>query len=448
MVNDTKIQQILSEEAGLFRQRTPNSYATHSRAKVNWLSGVPMHWMVDWQLEYPVYIADAQGITLTDVDGNRYLDFCLGDTGSMFGHTPPPMAEALSNAAQHGLTTMLPSPDAEQVGEMLRDRFGMTAWQITATASDANRAIIRWCRAITQRKKILVYNQCYHGSVDETLVSLEDGQAWYDPALNSGERLPATNVKVIEFNDIAALRAALVPGDVACVLAEPVMTNVGMVLPDPGYLQELRKITRETGTLLIIDETHTISSGPGGYCRVIGLEADGIVMGKPVAGGLPTGVYGFSAAAAERLNRYVTNRIYLRSGTVTTLAGSAIQLAMMKFVLAHYFTDASFTPMIAGATRMETGIAAIIARYKLPWHVVRVGARVEFMCTPNRPRNGGEASLVIQRPIDIALHNFLLNRGILITPFHNMMLISPSTQLADIDEFLRVFEEAAERLSK
>jgi glutamate-1-semialdehyde 2,1-aminomutase len=332
------------------------------------------------------------------------------------------------------------------VGALLAARFGLPVWQVTATASDANRAIIRWCRAVTGRARILVFNHCYHGAVDETHVTLDNGKPASDPALIGEPRDLAALTRVVEFNDRAALEAALAPGDIACVLAEPVMTNVGMVLPDEGFHAALRDLTRRTGTLLVIDETHCLSSGPGGYTRAHGLEPDAMVLGKPIAGGIPAAVYGVTEELAGRIRNYLAGRPPGHSGIGTTLAGSRIQLALMRSVLETYFTEAAFAPLLARAERLERGIAGVIAKRELDWHVVRVGARVEFMCCAERPRNGGEAASLIHRPIDVAIHHHLLNRGLVITPFHNMLLVCPATTDAHVDQLIGGLDRCAAEL--
>ncbi|MGE0007411.1 MAG: aspartate aminotransferase family protein [Parvibaculaceae bacterium] len=432
-ITDASVEAMLTRENALFVQRNPKSRALGEETAATWLRGVPMHWMVDWGTPFPLFIASARGVDLTDADDNAYIDFCLGDTGAMFGHSPPALVHALREAAGDGFTTMLPSPDAAVVGRLLSERFGLPCWQVTATASDANRSVLRWCRAITGRRKILVFNGCYHGAVDETFVGLEDGRQRPDPALIGEPRDLAALTKVVEFNDVDALAGALAPGDVACVLAEPVMTNIGMVLPEDGFHDALRRITRETGTLLVIDETHCMSSGPGGYSRANGLAPDAIVLGKPIAGGVPAAVYGFSRDCAARIRDYLAARPAGHSGIGTTLSGSKLQLALMRTMLETYFTPEAFAPLLGLAGRLEKGIADVIARHGAPWHVVRVGARVEFMCAPERPRNGGEAGRVIHRPVDMAVHHYLLNRGVVITPFHNMMLICPATTAAHVE---------------
>jgi len=448
MSSPTAVEAMLERERALFIQRNPTSGKLAQQASRHWLGGVPMMWMSEWGTPHQLFIDKAEGITLTDADGNTYKDFCLGDTGAMFGHSPAPVAEALARLGARGLTTMLPSPDAAVVGELLSDRFGVPAWQVTATATDANRAVLRWCRALTGRNKILVFNGCYHGAVDDAFVRLDDkGRAIPDPGLVGEVRDLTATTKVVEFNDVAALEAALASGDVACVLAEPVLTNVGMVLPDAGFHTVLRELTRQTATLLVIDETHCMSSGPGGYTRAHGLEPDIIVLGKPIAGGIPAAVYGFSEALAARAAAYMKTQAAGHTGIGTTLSGSAIQIGMMRVMLETYFTESNFDRLNALAERLEQGIAAAIARRGIDWHVVRVGARVEFMCCPDRPRNGSEAARVIHRPIDLAVHHFMLNRGILITPFHNMLLIAPSTTADDVDRLVETLDRCMGELT-
>ncbi len=437
---------MLTREKSLFLQRNPKSKALAGKAAENWLRGVPMHWMVDWGTPFPLFVNQANGVDITDADGNSYIDFCLGDTGAMFGHSPKAVVETLEREGANGLTTMLPSEDAAEVGALLHDRFGLPFWQVTATASDANRAVLRWCRAITGRTKILVFNHCYHGCVDDTFVTADDGRVKMVDGLVGEPRDLTAFTKVVEFNDEAALEAALAPGDVACVLAEPVMTNIGMVLPEAGFLEKLRMLTEKTGTILIFDETHTLSSGPGGYSRAAGIRPDGLVFGKPIAGGIPAAAYGFSTAVAARIRDFLAQRGEGRSGIGTTLSGSKIQIALIKSVLKAYFTEEAFAPLINRARRLEKGIADVIIKHGVPWHVTRVGARVEFMCCPDRPKNGYEASRVIHQPIDEAVHHFLLNRGVVITPFHNMMLICPATTDAHVDTLIRSLDRCIAEL--
>jgi glutamate-1-semialdehyde 2,1-aminomutase len=435
-ISDGTVAAILAREQALYIKRNPKSRELAELSRSHWLDGVPMLWMADWETSFPLFIKKASGVDLTDADDNAYVDFCLGDTGAMFGHSPKPIVDALRKQSGLGLTTMLPSPDAPIVGELLAQRFGLPFWQVTATASDANRAVLRWARAITGRDRILVFNGCYHGAVDETFVRLENGAPHPDRGLIGEPRNSTGLTKIVEFNDVNALKEALAPEDVACILAEPVMTNCGMVLPADGFHEALRDISARTGTVLAIDETHCMSSGPGGYSGTFGLRPDAMVLGKPLAGGLPAAVYGFSSSTMERIRTYLSARPHGRSGIGTTLSGSALQLAMMRRVLETYFTAKSFEPLLLLAERLESGIAKAIRKYKAPWHVMRVGARVEFMCTPKPPANGREALQAIHRPIDRAIHQYLLNRGLVVTPFHNMMLICPSTRKSHVDALI------------
>jgi glutamate-1-semialdehyde 2,1-aminomutase len=446
-VSEKSISALLEREKTLYIQSNSRSKALSETTSRNWLRGVPMHWMVDWGLPFPLFIQAAQGAKLTSVDNFDYVDFCLGDTGAMFGHAPKAITATLETEGRKGLTTMLPSDLAADVGALLEDRFGLPVWQITATASDANRAVLRWCRAITGRTKILVFNHCYHGCVDDTFVTADNGVVKMVDGLVGEPRDLTQHTKVIEFNDSEALQAALAPGDVACVLAEPVMTNIGMVLPQPGFLQRLRDECTKTGTLLILDETHTLSSGPGGYARAHNIAPDGLVFGKPIAGGIPAAAYGFTSAVADHITKYLRTNGDGRSGIGTTLSGSRIQLALIKTVLTEFFTTEAFAPLFDLASRLERGVADVIIKYGVDWHVTRVGSRVEFMCCPNPPQNGFEASKMIHQPIDVAVHHYLLNRGVVITPFHNMMLICPATTADHVDQLVRTLDACLAELT-
>ena len=409
--------------------------------------GVPMHWMRDWSMPFPFVVDSAHGATLRDLDGHEYADFCLGDTGSMFGHSPAPVAEAIARQAGHGLTYMLPTEDALVVGRLLTERFGLPHWQVATTATDANRFALRVARAVTGRPKILVFNGGYHGTVDETFVRLVEGRAVHRAGL-LGQVADLTQLaRVVEFNDVDALRAALSHGDVACVIAEPVMTNSGMVLPEPGFHDALRALTRAAGTLLLIDETHTISTGPGGYTRRHELDPDFFVLGKPIAGGVPASVWGFTDEVAQRLDAVRAATPAGHSGMGTTLSANALTLAAMRATLEHVMTPAAYAHMERLAGTLEQGLREVIAEARLPWHVVRVGARVEFVCAPGPLRNGTEAEAAHAPALERAVHLSLLVRGCLIAPFHNMMLVSPATTPAQVERLRRAFAEVAALLT-
>lgn len=442
-----RITAMLQSERARFEERNPRSSALAQRTAQHWLRGVPMHWMVDWGTPFPLFIEAAQGVTLTDADGHTYVDFCLGDTGAMFGHSPPAIAEAVARQAARGLTTMLPGPDAAIVGELLSRRFKLPYWQVTATASDANRSVIRWARGATGRAKILVMQGCYHGAVDDTFVTLENGRPRNRPGLVGEVRDVTQHTAVVEFNDIPALEKALAGEDVALVLAEPVMTNCGMVLPDPGYHEALRALTRKYGTLLCIDETHTISSGPGGYTATHGLDPDFFVLGKPIAGGVPAAIYGWSASVDGLIKAYLGTREPGYSGIGTTLSGNALQLACMRVVLEQILTDGVYGAAMPLAESLQAGLRDLITHHNLPWSVVRVGLRAEIVAASQLPRNGTQALLFAHSEVEHALHLFCLNRGVLITPFHNMMLVCPQTRAEHVARLLDVLDQSMSVLS-
>ena len=422
-----RAQAFLAQERARFTEAHPRSAALAERAREHLLFGVPLHWMNDWGTPFALHVDHASGAQVTDVDGHTLVDFCLGDTGAMFGHSPAPVAAAVARQATRGFTTMLATEDAAVVGEQLAQRFGLPVWQFAMSATDANRYIVRWLRAATGRKKILVFNGCYHGTIEDVFVDLVDGRpVQRDSLLGQVHNLLDTTV-VVEFNDLAALDAALADGDVACVLAEPVMTNIGMVLPEPGFWEEAQRIIRRHGTLLVMDETHTISTGPGGYARAHGIAADALVFGKPVGGGVPCAVYGMSAELAARAEQAKREAPPGHSGIGTTLTGNMLAMAAMRAALNEVMTPAAYEHMLALAERLADGLRRVIAQHRLPWCVTQVGARTEFQFCPTPPRNGTEADRILDGELEHLIHLGLLNRGVMITPFHNMMLVCPQT---------------------
>jgi glutamate-1-semialdehyde 2,1-aminomutase len=440
-------EALLGRELERFEREHPRSRELAEEAKGPLLSGVPMPWMIRWPGGFPVFAAEAQGARFTDVDGHEYVDFCLGDTAAMTGHSPEPTVRALREQAAKGITLMLPSEDALWVGRELTRRFGLARWQFALTATDANRFAIRLARELTGRPRILVFNWCYHGSVDETVATLRDGSVVARDG-NVGPPVPLDETtRVVEWNDPEALKRELAHGDVACVLAEPALTNIGIVLAEPGFHDALRAATRDTGTLLIIDETHTICAGPGGYTTAYGLEPDLLTIGKPIAGGIPAAAYGFSAEVAERLEALLPADERADVGGIGgTVAANVLSLAATRWTLSEVLTDEAFERMIALGERFERGVAEAIERHGLPWHVTRLGCRVEYLFRAERPRTGSEAAAGGDALLDRLIHLYALNRGILLTPFHNMALMSPATTEEDVDRHTAVFNEAAREL--
>ena len=439
---------ILERELERFEREHPRSGELSHRASASLLAGVPMHWMVRWPGAYPVYAEEAWGARFRDVDGIEYVDFCLGDTGAMTGHSPEPVVRAVAAQAARGITLMLPSEEALWVGEELGRRFGLPRWQFALTATDANRFAIRLARHVTGRPKVLVFNWCYHGTVDESFATLRDGSV-VEREGSLGPPVPLDETtRVVEWNDAEALRRELTHGDVACVLAEPALTNIGIVHAQPGFHEALREATRETGTLLIIDETHTLCAGPGGFTRAHALDPDLLTVGKAIGSGIPSAAYGFSEEVAARVEASIGREESDVGGVGGTLAGNVLSLAAVRATLEHVLTDDAFAHMISLGERFEQGVQGVIDGNGLPWHVTRLGCRVEYLFRPERPVTGSDAAAGGDHLLDRLIHLYALNRGVLLTPFHNMALMSPTTTEADVDLHTEVFGEIAGELTR
>ncbi len=445
MIERVSIEAMREREIARFIAANPKSKA-HAKSAQGWFQGVPFHWMLDWSSPFPIVAQEASGATLTSIDGQVFDDFCLGDTASMFGHSPAPLAKAIKAQAGQGLSYMLPTAKGAELGSMLADLFGLPQWQVTTTASEANRAVIRWCRGITGRDKILIFNGCYHGAVDDVFVDLRDGRTVNRPSLigQVQDLLPTT--VAIEFNDVDALASALRGGDIACVLAEPLMTNIGMVRDAPGFLTELRRLCDETSTILVFDETHTISSGYGGHSNMHGPKPDILVVGKSIGGGVPCAVYGFTEAIAKRMAALNASRPAGHSGIGTTLSANAMAITAMHAMLGQVITRDAYAHMLSMADRLVAQLNGVISTHSLDWHVSHVGARVELVCSAIPPRNGSEARAVMDHALESTIHLYLANRGILLAPFHNMMLVSPVTQVAQVDRLAAELNSALTEL--
>ncbi|MFN6994593.1 MAG: transaminase [Aquincola tertiaricarbonis] len=456
-VQPQRVQDLMRAEQAWYARHHARSGELFAQGKGSWLYGAPSHWMRRWIGGWPVNVKDEggtrpYGVRFADVDGNEYVDFCLGDTGGMCGHGHPAVVEAMARQARVGTSLMLPTGDAEWVGEELKRRFGLPYWNLTTSASDANRACIRLARMITGRPRVLVFSGAYHGSVEEAHVELRGGEVHMRNDIHHNFFPHEALSRVVEFNDLPALQAALRQGDVACVLAEPAMTNYGMIAPQPGFHEALRRMTRETGTVLIIDETHTFSSGPGGATRTMGLEPDMFVLGKAIAGGIPAATFGLSQAMAERVWRVLppvppTVKQSAHAGMGGTLAGNALTVAVMRAVLSQVLTDEAFERMLALAERLQQGVNDSVRRHGLPWHATRVGARVETLFAPDEPVNAQDVKRQRDGDLEGLLHLWLMNRGVLITPFHNMMLCCPGTTADDVDLHNAAFESLVQALT-
>ena len=448
-IKDAKLQELLIRERNTYHSTHPKSAAAFA-ASHNLFGNVPMTWMNKWSGGFPLYLEKATGNSITDIDGHTYIDFALGDTGAMAGHSPKPTITAVNNrlAELGGITTMLPTIDAQIVGENLSKRFGLPLWSFTLSATDANRWALRIARLVTGRPKVLVFSYSYHGSVDEAFITLDQSG---NPRSRPGNVAPAvdptTTTRVVEFNDLDALQRELAFGDVAAILMEPALTNIGIVLPAPGYLEKVREIATATGTLLINDETHTFSAGPGGATKAMNLSPDMITIGKSIGGGIPTGAYGLTREIAAKVAKHQEADLVDVGGVGGTLAGNALAIAAMRATLEDVFTDSAFDQMIKLATIFTKDVQNAIAKYDLDWSVSQLGARTEYRFTKPAPINGGEAARASNDELDEYMHLYTINRGIMMTPFHNMALMCPQTTMQDLQLHNEVFNQALAELT-
>ena len=447
-IDRTRLQAQLEEERATYATRSPRSRELYEQAD-HLFGRVPMTWMNKWAGGYPLYLATAHGNRITDVDGNEYIDFALGDTGAMAGHSPEATIKAVQEriGVEGGITTMMPSADAEWVAADLTRRFGLPLWSFSLTATDANRWALRLARMVTGRPKVAAFSYCYHGSVDETFVQMGADGATELRRGNVGAPSPiADTTRAVEFNDLDSVERALAHGDVAVLITEPALTNIGIVLPEPGFLEGVATLCKKYGTLLLIDETHTISAGPGGCTRAWGLEPDILVIGKSIGGGIPSGAYGITERIAEMVTEHPDADLIDVGGVGGTLAGNVLSTAAMRATLADVLTDAAFEHMITLATRFTEGVVAALEQYDVPWTISQLGARAEYRFARPAPRTGTESALAEDDHLDEYLHLFMANRGVLMTPFHNMALMCPTTTAVDVDLHTTLFTEAVRRL--
>ncbi|MGH3345946.1 MAG: transaminase [Nocardioides sp.] len=446
MIDRDRLANLRADEEERFVALHPRSAELAADAQGALLAGVPMPWMTRWPGRFPIFVESASGARLTDVDGQTYVDLCLGDTGAMTGHALPEVAAAIDDRARRGITTMLPSSDATWVAEELARRFGLPRWQFAMSATDANRFVLRFARHLTGRPRIAVMDWCYHGTVDETLAVLDGDRVVPRPGAMGPQVDVAVTTAVVPFNDPGALDRRLAEGDVAALLMEPALTNIGIVLPDEGYSEAVREITRRHDVLLIIDETHTLCAGPGGCTAAWELEPDLLVVGKPIAGGVPLAAYGMTAEVADGLLAPMLSAETDVSGVGGTLTANALALAAARATLSSALREEDYAVAIPLAERFTAGVAEVIGRHGLPWHVQRLGCRAEYwFCPP--PRDGAAAAAAVDEDLEGLLHLWCLNRGVLLTPFHNMALFSPHHTEADVDRHTEVFAEAVAALA-
>ena len=448
MIDRERLAKLRAIEDQRFLKSHPKSGELFASAKKSMPNGVPMSWMSKWPGAYPIFVEEAKGASFVDVDGNTYIDLCLGDTGSMTGHSPDATVTAIREQVGKGLSVMLPSKDAEVVSAELASRFNLPLWQFTVSATDANRHAIRYARLITRKSKVIVIDRCYHGSVDETFATLDKSGKTVAREGNIGAPVPLDQTtRVVAFNDLAAMKIALQHNDVVAILMEPAMTNVGIVLPKEGYLKEVEKLAKQFGALLIIDETHTISVGPGGMTSQLSLSPDFLTIGEAIGGGFPTGAFGMTQQVADSIKKMVELEVIDTGGIGGTLAANALSLAAMRATLSKVLTKENFERMIKLGNRWADGVEKVINQYQLGWTVNRLGARAEYMFAPTPPVNGREAADAGDFELEQYIHLRMLNDGFLITPFHNMALISPDTTSVDVDAHTSAFEKMCSELT-
>lgn len=441
-----RLPELLNQEISLFEKSHPKSKDQSKNSTGSLLAGVPMPWMKRWAGPFPIVAANAAGGSITDIDGNVYVDFCLGDTGAMIGHSSTEVSAAISSQSRNGLTTMLPSQDIAWVADHLSSRFGLPKWQFCLSATDANRFSLRIARQLTGRSKVVVNDWCYHGTVDETLVILDENNKTVSrPGAIGPQVNPEITTRAVPFNDLGALEDALKIGDVACVLMEPALTNIGIVLPALGYLEGVRRLTTQYDVLLIMDETHTICAGPNGASRLWGIEPDMLVIGKTIGGGVPVAAYGMSQHVASRVEMLMKGHDLDVSGIGGTLSGSALSAAAMKATLQHSLREEDFAISIPLATRWSEAVQSVINRYSLPWTVQQLGCRAEYWFAEH-PTNGAQAAATVDDALESFMHLWALNRGVLLTPFHNMALMTPHHSEANVDQHSEIFEQAVKVL--
>jgi glutamate-1-semialdehyde 2,1-aminomutase len=450
-IDRRRVAALLERERRTYADTHPMSARAHADAR-HLFGRVPMTWMNMWSGGFPLHLERAYCNRVVDVDGREYVDFALGDTGAMAGHSPEPTVAAVRRRMEElgGITTMLPTGDAEQVGALLAERFGLPLWSFTLSATDANRWALRLARQVTGRGKVLVFSYAYHGTVDESFAVLGADGATVSRPGNVGPPVPPeVTTRVAAWNDLASVEAALAHGDVAAVLTEPALTNIGIVLPEPGFLEGVRELATRHGALLVIDETHTFSAGPGGATAAWGLQPDLLVIGKSIGGGIACGAYGLSAEVAARVDEQVASGaadVVDVGGVGGTLAGNALSVAAMRATLEHVLTPAAFEHMVTMGARFAAGVQQVLDEHDVPWSVSQLGARAEYRFTRPAPRSGDESAAAEDRDLDELMHLYACNRGILMTPFHNMALMCPQTTASDVDLHTEVFGDAVTEL--
>jgi glutamate-1-semialdehyde 2,1-aminomutase len=397
------ISELLAQELARFREGRPRSLAMLERARAHMPNGTPMAWMA-YDNDQVVYIDHGDGPGFTDLDGHTYLDFNASDMAMFCGHAHPAIVAAVQAQAARSTQFLLPTEGSVLVAEELARRYPVPLWQFTLSATQANTEVIRLARAATGRDVILLFQGHYHGHFEEGLVDLADGQA--SPTQRGLSKGVTGRVRIAQFNDAGTLRRALEPGDIALVLTEPAMTNsIHLLAPGPGWHDALRALTREHGTLLAIDETHTHVVGPGGATGMWRLDPDMVTIGKAVAGGVPMGAYGVTAALGEQLD------VARNVATGGTLFGNPLSAAAAVAALTQVLVPSAYEHTTALGGQLADGIEQAIAAAGLPWTAIRLGPRSGQWYGP-QPRTGAEAYALTDGELTRLVRVWLANRGV------------------------------------
>ena len=443
-IHPERAQALAEAENARFVAERPRSMALQEQAQQSMPRGVPMAWMDDLYDHPPVWVAHGAGATFTDVDGHTYLDLYVADMSAFCGHAPAPGPEAVARQMKLGNQFLLPGEDAIAVAEHLAARYGLPKWQFTSSATQANTEVIRLARELTGRQTVLLFDGKYHGEGDATLVVSQGGEV-----VPESRGLPpwiTTQARVVAFNDVAAVRAALAPGDVALVLAEPAMTNVGFLLPQPGFHDALRRLTREAGTLLAIDETHSLVCSYAGLAREWGLEPDFLVVGKSIAAGVPLAAYGMRDEIAALIAppeeaRVVSGAVVDEVATGGTLFGNALSMAAGRAALLEVLTPDAFARTAALGERMGAGLRAAIERAALPWSVVQHGAHAFYFFVPEPPIDGAGSRAADDPGLRALIRVFMANRGVWESGWWLGPTLSVAHSPADVDRYVATFDD-------
>jgi glutamate-1-semialdehyde 2,1-aminomutase len=438
------VRKLEEAENVRFAAERPRSMALQEKARRSMPRGVPMAWMDDLYDHPPVWVSHGNGSGFTDIDGHTYLDMYVADMSAFCGHAPRPVIDAVARRIKLGNQFLLPSEDAVAVAEHLTDRYGLPKWQFTLSATQANTEVIRLARELTGREIVLMFDGKYHGEGDATLVIQEGGEV-----APESRGLPpgvAAQARIVQFNDVAALEEALNPRDAALVLAEPAMTNAGFLLPQPGYHEELRRATRNTGTLLAIDETHTLVCAYGGLAQAWGLEPDFLTLGKALAAGVPLAAYGMrdeiaSLIAPPEESRTVSGAFVDEVATGGTLFANALSMAAGRAALLDVLTEEAFERTASLGERMATGLRMAIRGAGLPWSVAQYGAHASYFFAPEPPTDGAGSRSADDPGLRALIRVFMANRGVWESGWWLGPTVSVAHGAEDVHRYLELFEE-------